>query len=220
MGEFPHQALLQVALQGFVYFPVCGGTIIDEYHVLTAGHCVNGIVGMFGKYRIKAGKYQLFSDNENVQTIRVVKTIPYEKFPTQWVHSKIDIIFPKEWVNFQIEFDLFSIGNQQDIAILKLESPLVFNDFVKSVKLPEKNTISTGEAVLSGWGSISKQKFPRFPKTLQTATVPIIENKVCGEAVKKLTKNLELRASHLCTGPLGGSTSACYVSWWRKLFFT
>lgn len=105
-----------------------------------------------------------------------------------------------------------SIGNQEDIAILKLESPLEFNDFVKPAKLPKKNVLSTGEAVISGWGSFVKQKLPIFPPTLQTATVPIVENEICDAAVQKLTKMLKLRPSHLCTGPLGGSTSACYVS--------
>ena len=53
-----------------------------------------------------------------------------------------------------------------DIAILKLKTPLTFNDKVKQACLPEASFVPTGKAVASGWGLVSQ--FPnQSPQNLQ-----------------------------------------------------
>ena len=53
-----------------------------------------------------------------------------------------------------------------DIAILKLKTPLTFNDKVRQACLPEASFVPTGKAVASGWGLVSQ--FPnQSPQNLQ-----------------------------------------------------
>lgn len=100
-----------------------------------------------------------------------------------------------------------------DIAILKLKTPLIFNKRVSAVSLPRQNEIRTGNAVLSGWGSISKKLRPLLPEVLQKVTVPVLDNKSC---LNKFPNNIigkkpELYDSQICTDAVG-EVSACSVS--------
>merc|ERR1712051_516937 len=48
------------------------------------------------------------------------------------------------------------MGTDNDIAILKLKTPLTFNDKVQRACLPEASFVPTGKAVASGWGLVSQ----------------------------------------------------------------
>lgn len=73
---------------------------------------------------------------------------------------------------------IFRIASPYDIALMKLEKDIVFNDFVQPAKLPEAATQPSGEAVLTGWGTIANPPNPYTPPIqplrLQTVDVPII----------------------------------------------
>lgn len=96
--------------------------------------------------------------------------------------------------------------------MIKLESPLQFNEYVKPAELPKQNSVQSGEAVLSGWGSISKRYLPKLPKVLQYAKIPVISYEACEAVFQKENANVKLEKTMVCTGPLGGSVSACSVS--------
>lgn len=102
---------------------------------------------------------------------------------------------------------------RDDIAILKLTTPLVFNDKVSAVKLPPQGEMETGDAVLSGWGSISKDILPILPAVLQKVTVPIIDNASCLQKFPKdgiTGRKPELYNTQICTDSTRGE-SACSV---------
>lgn len=98
-----------------------------------------------------------------------------------------------------------------DIALLKLKTPLVFNERVSAVKLPKENEVRTGNAVLSGWGSISKKLLPELPKVLQKVTIPLLDNKACQEKFPKGPETPTVYDSQICTDAVG-EVSACSVS--------
>lgn len=95
---------------------------------------------------------------------------------------------------------------------MKLKTPIKFNERVQPVKLPEQGTVQSGQAILSGWGSISKKLIPKLPPTLQYADVPVVPNEECVKAIKAISSKGELYDSQLCSGPLDGTISACSVS--------
>ncbi|XP_076284726.1 trypsin-1 [Lasioglossum baleicum] len=182
-GEFPYQVSIQWGIPPLKdYAHACGGSILNENYILTAGHCVLKI----GKLRVVAGKFYLSKAEQSNQVINVVKTV---------VHSGY-----KGGVA------------QHDIALLKLERPLKLNQQVAPVKLPAQGQRQAGQAVLTGWGSVSKKLVPQLPSVLQKATVPILDNDDC---YKQLTaqpavgQQPELFDTQVCSGADGKEVSAC-----------
>ena len=120
----------------FGYF--CGGTIIDAKTIITAAHCYHGKNLNAGNWFITAGVVHI-QDGAG-QSVFVEKITLHES----WNPSTTD----------------------NDIAILKLKTPLTFNDKVQRACLPEASFVPTGKAVASGWGLVSQ--FPnQSPKNLQ-----------------------------------------------------
>ncbi|KAJ8956742.1 hypothetical protein NQ318_014098 [Aromia moschata] len=102
--------------------------------------------------------------------------------------------------------------NPNDIALLKLSSPVTYNKLVQPISLPGKEEETSGEVVLSGWGSTGGIIFPSMPNNLQKVNIPIVEINECKSALDALlssgTSPLDLKAN-ICTGPLTGGISAC-----------
>lgn len=100
-----------------------------------------------------------------------------------------------------------------DIALLKLASPLKWTSMVRPIMLPSvPSSTPTGNATLTGWGSISKTSNPIMPTKLQTVDLPLINLVTCRRAIEKLTGPSPLHETNICTGPLTGGFSACSVS--------
>ncbi|XP_018323848.1 chymotrypsin-2-like isoform X3 [Agrilus planipennis] len=89
---------------------LCGGTIISERYVLTATHCV---LERKTQYKVAAGIRNLKFSGIYSQKISVQEIIRYSEEPSTW-----------------------PFGKGRDISILKLKSPLIWNDFVKPVNIP------------------------------------------------------------------------------------
>lgn len=104
-----------------------------------------------------------------------------------------------------------------DIAVLELEIPLVFNERISAVKLPEQDEVRVGNAVLSGWGSVSKKLLPVLPKVLQKVTIPLLDNESCQAKFPKDLDAPKVYDSQICTDVVG-EISACSVSNKFKFF--
>lgn len=97
---------------------------------------------------------------------------------------------------------------------MKLEEPFELNEFVSTASLPYPEEMHHGEAMLTGWGSISRTRRPEAPEVLQAAMLPLLDFEECKEALDKRLKKEgrnPLHPTNICTGPLDGSASACKV---------
>ncbi|XP_067003439.1 trypsin-1 [Anabrus simplex] len=177
-GQFPYQVSLQYVLI-FITQHSCGGSIYTPNWIITAAHCVTEVPAI-GHYVAVAGEHNLNSNDGTEQRIRVSKSI---------VHP-----------------DYTGGVGPNDIALMKLQSPLTFNAAVAPISLPAPNAIPTGEAILSGWGSTSQSNSPSMPNILQTATLPLLDYNDCANAVGS---DGPLAPTNVCTGPLTGGYSAC-----------
>merc|ERR1711935_906478 len=136
----------------------CGGTILDEKTILSAAHCFpKGAEGVEGK-QIMAGSVNV-QDTKTSQRIAMEKIIKNTKLPWAAEHMKNDII------------------------IIKLKSPLKFNDNVQPACLPDvasfvKAQASKQMAVLSGWGGLKDQG--ETPNLLQFLPLPLFPDGKCG----------------------------------------
>ncbi|XP_019871625.1 trypsin-1-like [Aethina tumida] len=182
-GEFPYQISYQYGLLG-TWSHICGGSILNENWIITAGHCVSEAPA-FGDYRIVAGILDLDEESDLKQEILVSQKI---------VHPGFD----------------GGVG-PNDIALLKLASPLVLNEVIQPVSLPSSDLVASGDVVLSGWGSMGGVIIPIMPNRLQKAELPIIPNDECNNALNAISAedNPFDDASNICTGPLTGGYSAC-----------
>ncbi|NP_001166083.1 serine protease 48 precursor [Nasonia vitripennis] len=182
-GEFPHQVSLQWGYPPFVaYSHLCGGSIIDESWILTAAHCVNTLPRS-GEFVVRAGKHFIKS-NEATEQISLTTEV--------FIHK-----------NYRGEVSPF------DIALIKLATPLVFNDYVSAIDLPQPNVVPQGKVILSGWGSISKTRQAILPNVLQKVTLPLIDIGKCRRALRMLGERGEVHETNICTGPLTGGLTAC-----------
>ncbi|XP_018407060.1 PREDICTED: trypsin I-P38-like [Cyphomyrmex costatus] len=180
-GQYKFIVSLQFLSQHF-----CGGSILNERYVVTAGHCV-GAVPIAGLITVKAGKFNLNTKETTEQAVRVSKAI---------VHSKYR----------------GDVG-PNDIALLKLASPLKLNNDVQAIALPQANSEPTGVAWLSGWGSTSTTNSPIMPSTLQHVQMQFLDYVACDKAMTKLLGSPSpVDETNICTSPAQIPLSACNVS--------
>uniref|UniRef100_A0ABD2XG08 Peptidase S1 domain-containing protein n=1 Tax=Trichogramma kaykai TaxID=54128 RepID=A0ABD2XG08_9HYME len=152
--QFPHQVSLQHLQNGpncTAHF--CGGSIIDEWHIITAAHCI--FDGSQNKYRFKsitivAGIIDLLN-----QTSAVYRDVQFTFMPHAYTLNAFN----------QLE------NQEDDIAILKLRDPLPLGShpFIGAVKLPapnqclfKKRDSVNQKGVMSGFGSTNNDDLMGF----------------------------------------------------------
>ncbi|XP_037820128.1 trypsin-1 [Lucilia sericata] len=132
------------------YYPrlFCGGSLINDRYVLTAAHCVH--------------------NNRDQITIRLLQLDRSSSDPGITRKVARVIIHP--------QYNPTTIVN--DVALLRLESPIQFNDKIRPVCLPNRNhNFDNKDAVVAGWGLIKEGG--STSNYLQEVTVPIITNQQC-----------------------------------------
>lgn len=187
----PHTAPYIISLQLFnrtgdpaISRHRCGGSILTEHWVITAGHCVVNLpestfLGVF------AGRHNLAQSEES----------------EDGQHREIDeiIIHPSYW---------WDDDEPYDVALIKVTEPFEFGATVQPIWLPPQDKIHFGISRVFGWGSISLNLTAIIPDRLQTAPLPIIEYDLC-EAVMRGLGVSPMHPSMLCVGPLEGGGGVC-----------
>ncbi|XP_072233408.1 ovochymase-1 isoform X2 [Leuresthes tenuis] len=165
----------QVSLQ-FSSISACGGAIINPLWVVSAAHC-------FKRYKKKslwkvlAGKHDLDKLKEpEEQLVGVSRIISHHRYNT---HTK-----------------------ESDLALVKLEQPLVFNEFVRPIGIWMSSLPELMRCTITGWGS-TQENGPRVHR-LQEVNVSILAFDVCNEYYKG-----RVRQSMFCAGKDGGGADAC-----------
>ena len=115
--------------------PICGGTILNEETILSAAHCFHPLSQAHDQDFIEAGMIKLFSKDR-------------ERFMGQKKFIKQIILHP----NYNTS------TKNNDIAILKLKTPLSFSEAVQPASLPDHSFRPETEGklgIVSGWGRTS-----------------------------------------------------------------
>ncbi|XP_055635122.1 serine proteinase stubble isoform X2 [Toxorhynchites rutilus septentrionalis] len=182
-GRWPWQvSVRRTSFFGFSSTHRCGGAVINENWIATAGHCVDDL--LTSQIRIRVGEY----DFSHVQ-----EQLPY----TERAVSK-KVVHPK-YNFFTYEFDL---------ALVKLEQSLVFAPHISPICLPATDDLLIGEnATVTGWGRLSEGG--TLPSVLQEVSVPIVSNDRCKMMFLRAGRHEFIPDIFLCAGHETGGQDSC-----------
>ncbi|CAL7944352.1 unnamed protein product [Xylocopa violacea] len=158
-GQFPYAVSLRMWNQH-----VCGGAIIDQYHILTAAHCVAAMKQNLNVVTVVSGSTNLQQGGTPHKVVGM------------WAHPNYD---GKNKVN-------------NDIGVIKLASPINYNNFQKSVPLASARPPAHSTATVSAWGKVSVNG--GVSNTLQYLNLKIIDLNQC-----RKYHELEINNSAICT---------------------
>jgi len=177
-GRWPWQILLLMGGS-----PGCGGSIIGPRHVITAAHCVEGYEDWPAFFSIRVGEFDRNTKSGHEAEYQVKKVFRHEDYN---VPSPIN----------------------NDIALLELEKPILFNTYVQPICLPQADPAVGTECYITGWG---KMKHPgNMVRYLQQAKMPVVSRDVCN-AKNEASIGIKVTDAMICSGDGGESRrSGCH----------
>lgn len=175
--QFPYQVSLQKNYQHH-----CGGSIISEVKVLTAGHCVaneDGISSPTVLYRILAGTNNL-NNTELKNYYSVKKFSIHPKFDQRRVQYDYAVVFIKGQFDFK--------------------SPVI-----SMIPLATQDALPGTVCYLSGWGDVDKSRGIKISNELQFAKMTVDPPEVC----QILFGNIFSSTHMLCAGQSNKENAGC-----------
>merc|ERR1719247_17460 len=176
-GELPYQLSFRELIFG-LHWHFCGASIYTEDYAICAGHCVDGLdMNNPTDLEVVAGDCDKATDEGTEQTVKLSKIIQHE------------------------DYNGNTISN--DVSLLKFATPLVFDDYVQGIALPEAGQEATGDCIVSGWGTTSEGG--SSPDIMKKVAVPIVSDDECRDAYGAS----EIHDSMICAGVPEGGKDSC-----------
>ncbi|XP_005191781.1 serine protease SP24D [Musca domestica] len=176
-GQFPHQISLRRSGSH-----TCGGSIISRNYILTAAHCV--------VYEDEEGAYHAL--DASLYTIRAGSV---NRLMGGVVKQVVQITVHEDYGNFI-----------NDVALLKLESPLIFSNNIAPIPLASAETPVGSPIGISGWGRLKTGG--DIPVKLQYNTLESISKLKCFTSIFMSSDALICLAhtsgNGACNGDSGG----------------
>lgn len=161
----------------------CGGTIYSAQWIITAGHCVAGLNPEH--IAVAFGTNQLVPGTKRVNVVKIVR------------HPDYKIVISGK---YRIPTN--------DVALLKLRTPLVFDEQTQPIAListSEEETFTESTAlVVSGYGAQSEGGKP-VPRLFR-ADVDYVTNDTCNGG---LSYNKRITPEMMCAGVKAGGVDSC-----------
>ncbi|XP_058121177.1 brachyurin-like [Anopheles ziemanni] len=155
-GQFPYQIALLSEFGGGT--GLCGGSVLTNNYILTAAHCV-----VTGATTLATGGTAIIG-----------------------AHNRIDVEPTQQRIRFSTsgiiphpQYDSSNIRN--DIAVVRLDSPITFNERVQPARLPARSDTRQFGGVLgtvSGFGRTSDAS-PATSAVVMFTTNPVLTNADC-----------------------------------------
>ncbi|KAG8286682.1 hypothetical protein J6590_053632 [Homalodisca vitripennis] len=177
-GEYPWQvAILKKDPQESVY--VCGGTLIDQQHVITAAHCVKSYTNF--DLRVRLGEWDVNHD---------VEFYPY-------VERDVSLL--------QIHPEFYAGTLFNDLAILRLDQPVDFQQspHISPACLPEPQADYSGyRCWTTGWGKDAFGDYGKYQNILKEVDVPVVSHHQCQAQLQqtRLGYEFKLHPGFICAG--------------------
>ncbi|KAM4711403.1 uncharacterized protein FYW61_021831 [Anableps anableps] len=189
-GECPWQALL--INEDNIGF--CGGTVLTEYIILTAAHCMN----QSRYFTVKLGEHNTTEQTDREVSHEVDTIVSHFKYSSQTYNN--------------------------DIALIKLATPIRFTKYILPVCIPEPDfaenvLMRQKDGVVSGFGRLGEGR--ETATILQRLSVPYVDRHTCMEStrlpisLRMFCAGYDTTAKDACQGDSGGP----HVTSYRDTYF-
>ncbi|KAM4711404.1 coagulation factor X-like [Anableps anableps] len=189
-GQCPWQALL--INEDNIGF--CGGTVLTEYIILTAAHCMN----QSRYFTVKLGEHNTTEQTDREVSHEVDTIVSHFKYSSQTYNN--------------------------DIALIKLATPIRFTKYILPVCIPEKDfaenvLMRQKDGVVSGFGRLGEGR--ETATILQRLSVPYVDRHTCMEStqlrisLRMFCVGYDTTAKDACQGDSGGP----HVTSYRDTYF-
>nr|ABY89666.1 kallikrein toxin Var14 [Varanus komodoensis] len=164
--------------------PYCGVALISQNWVLSAAHCYESM-----KLQVRLGVHHRGKPIADEQLRDVDSTFCYPDAP-----DTTNSTCP------YLGFDAIS----NDIMLMKLSSPVTYNEHIASIALPDHDAPMGTECTIMGWG-LTGATNGSYPKVPLCASVNTFHNSVCDVVYPWW----DLTDNQLCAGVLLGGIDTC-----------
>ena len=189
LGRYPFVAVLGYKDNGQPVKYECGGALISQQHVLTAAHCVANLPEGLRLTTVRLGEHDLTSA-EDCQ----VRTDG-----SRFCNSPQDFVVRKQFVHEEYNFPNIM---DNDIALLKLNRPVVEDHFVGKICLPfgpaASRDYSSVDLVVAGFGRTGPRESTSNSPVMLDVKLPGVRQQTCANILRR--KGAVITSKHICAG--------------------
>merc|ERR1712227_864699 len=150
--DYPGKYAWQISLQMYGSH-ICGGSIVSEHWIMTAGHCVDAAAS---EMSVVVGLHDM-----------------RQRYGSPHRHSI-------KKIHRHASYGVGHGVTPHDIAMIRLNNPITFNEHVQPIPIDTEGDFdSSSECVITGWGYTIEGRYFVNPTVLQEAHTSIITNSEC-----------------------------------------
>ncbi|XP_040211903.1 serine protease 33-like isoform X1 [Rana temporaria] len=181
-GQWPWQVAVLGETADGEY--LCGGSLISPEWVMTAAHCIHLPI-QISNYKVYLGVYQLGVISNHTVVANVSNII--------------------------INSNYTDTASPGDIALLLLDSPVIYTEYIMPICLPSSNTTFPcgTECWVTGWGARYFGGSVFLYKTLQEVMVPLIDGNTCQVMQESAGSTDHIQYDQICAGYKDGGKDSC-----------